>query len=236
MSAQPIDVPLRQHRAEPRRQTAASMEVAEQRSPLARAIFNAEEIGIERIRQVASFATRIDRVRGSIEKRPVRQDEVIPRRIIPVRARARERQIVKMKRGQVALELSRIGSASGKCALGARLKCLGKTILRHAPSLAFRVAITAVDEAFVNLQTVPLVRTDAFRHDGRTKSRGLAKFGRRSHDGAVADHFFITGQEKVNFQRGIRRYHAQAAEEDACAADVLGCTVRPGRFPKRTVP
>ena len=80
------------------------MKVAEERSALAGALGRPVEIGVERIRQLARAARRVERVGRSIERRPVLAHEMLPRGLVAVRAGAGQREILQVQRLQVPLE------------------------------------------------------------------------------------------------------------------------------------
>ena len=73
------------------------MEVAKQRLTFSGMVADAEEVGIERIGKVACSAARVEGVGGPVEQRPLHEDEVFPRRLVPVCAGAGEREVFQMK-------------------------------------------------------------------------------------------------------------------------------------------
>src|SRR5262245_44399334 len=83
--ADAIDVSLRQHGAQPRRQTAAALKVSKERL--------AVEIRIQRIGEIARTARGVEGVGGTVEDRPVLEDEALPRLLVPGRALTRELEV-----------------------------------------------------------------------------------------------------------------------------------------------
>src|SRR5262245_50745914 len=76
--ADAVDVTLRQDRAQPRRQTAAALKVPKERL--------AVEIRVQGIGEIACTARGVEGVSGTVEDRPVLQDEALPRLLVPRRA------------------------------------------------------------------------------------------------------------------------------------------------------
>ena len=102
------------------------MEIAKQRLSLASPVPKSEEIRVQRVRKVASAAAWIERVGGAIEKRPLLEDEVFPRALVAGRAGAGKREIFKVKRAEVTLELPRFEPPAGVCVVGARFERFGE--------------------------------------------------------------------------------------------------------------
>jgi hypothetical protein len=76
--ADAIDVSLRQHRTQPRRQAAAALKVAKERLTV--------EIRVQGIGEIARTARWVQRVGGAVEDRPVLEDEALPGLLVPGRA------------------------------------------------------------------------------------------------------------------------------------------------------
>ena len=93
LAAYGIHVSLREHRSEPRRQTAPAVEVAEERPTFAVALGQPEQLSIECVRRFARGARFIDGVSGAIKHRAMFADEVVPGRFVSVGARRRQRQV-----------------------------------------------------------------------------------------------------------------------------------------------
>src|SRR5260221_11103293 len=75
--AQPIHMPLRQHRSQPRRQAAASVEVAKERLPYALTVSEPEQIRVQRIREVARPAAGLERISSAVKMRALLEDEML---------------------------------------------------------------------------------------------------------------------------------------------------------------
>src|SRR4029453_19632123 len=112
--AEAIDVPLRQHGAEPRRQTAASVEVTKERS--------LEQLAVDAVGQFPGAASGIERVGRAIERRTLFANEVFPRRLVAGRAAAGKREVFEMQLVEVC------------AAFGASLERFSKPLDRHIPA------------------------------------------------------------------------------------------------------
>ena len=103
--AQRVHVPLREHRAQPGGKLAASVKIVEQRTgALAARAIEPVQLGIERIGEFAraGFSRRADDgARRRIEQRPVRRDELVPRRLGAALQRTDEGEIFEMERAEV---------------------------------------------------------------------------------------------------------------------------------------
>src|SRR5262245_9948542 len=107
-------MPLREHGTKPGGKAAATMEVAEERLSTTIRFAQAIELGVQRVSELSSAAGSIDRLGRSIEARPLFEDEVLPRRLVSSRARARERHVGNVQRVEVLLDLRRGGSRTRK--------------------------------------------------------------------------------------------------------------------------
>ena len=138
--AMPIDEALRDQRSQPRGEAAAAVKVAKQRLARAVLFLQAEELGVERVGDLARAAARVDGVGRAVEGRPELGDEVIPRLVVANRAGAREREIRQVQRIEIAIELGRRGRAAGKrlggAALEAASNAAGGRSQRAAPASA----------------------------------------------------------------------------------------------------
>ena len=139
-------MPLREHGAQPRRQTAPAVKVAEERLTFAVLFPGAVEIGVERVGQIARAARRIECVGGAIQVQPLFRDEVFPRRIASGRAAARKRQIPHMQRPQVLLDLCGRRIRLAKRVTNARLQRPREVGLRDGPRPGIRLAMKARDK------------------------------------------------------------------------------------------
>ena len=112
-----IDEPLRQDRAQPRREAAAAVKIAKQGLTIGSAIGDAEQVAVERIHELPRPAGRVHGVGGAIERRPELAHEVFPRVFVARRAPAGEREILEMQGRQVPLDFVLVGSAArrGPC-------------------------------------------------------------------------------------------------------------------------
>lgn len=109
-----IDVALGKHRAKPGAKAAAPVKVAEQRSTLPVPLGKPEQLGVQAIRGFARRAGFIDRVCRSIKQRALFADEMFPGRIVSVRARGGQGEILEMQSAQVAFDVRSLG-ALRKC-------------------------------------------------------------------------------------------------------------------------
>jgi hypothetical protein len=91
LGTQPIDVTLRQDRAQPRGEAAAAIEVPEERPPIA--IPDPVQLGIQCVGQLASTAGWIERLRRAEKYRTVLADEALPGLLVAGRAPACELEI-----------------------------------------------------------------------------------------------------------------------------------------------
>jgi hypothetical protein len=132
---------LGKNRAQPRRQTASPVEVAEQRLARVAAGVEAVELGIERIGQVASAARRIERVGSPIERGSMFLHELVPGCFVAGLAGARQGEIFQPERLQVAGELVPIGRCGGERSRRAPFERLGKGAEVNVPSLGLRLAM-----------------------------------------------------------------------------------------------
>src|SRR5262249_50831408 len=96
--AQPIDVALREHGAQPCREAAAALKVLKQRSALAAAVPDAVELGVQRVGELSRAAARIERVSGAVQHGPVLEDETLPGLRVSCGAQARELQVRRVRR------------------------------------------------------------------------------------------------------------------------------------------
>ena len=144
-SAETIDVPLSKHGAEPGRQRAAAVEVAEERSPLAVPLGHSKKVSIQSVGRFAGGTGLVDGVRRSIKDRPMLADELFPGGFISIGARDGE--------GDVAEVESRGVTFSGPCRRAVRkgvrdagLQRRGESIVRHAPSAGVRFLVEPLDD------------------------------------------------------------------------------------------
>ena len=91
----PIDEALRDERAQPGREAAATVEVAEDGLPDAVLLLQSEELCVQRLRDFTCAAAGIDGVRGTEHPGPELAHEMIPGLFVHrlrMRTRARDRQ------------------------------------------------------------------------------------------------------------------------------------------------
>ena len=74
-----IHEPLREHGSEPRGQTAASVEIAKERSPFALAHGDAVQFAVQCVSQLARAATGLERIGTSIKDGAELTNEMLPR-------------------------------------------------------------------------------------------------------------------------------------------------------------
>jgi hypothetical protein len=107
LAPEAIHVSLRQNRPQPRSQTAAAVEVPEERLAFARTLAQTEEVGVHRVSQVASSPGRVERRSRPIEKRPLFDNEMIPGCRVSGGACAREGKILDVQPAKIPVEVSR---------------------------------------------------------------------------------------------------------------------------------
>lgn len=167
--AQAVDVPLRKHGTEPRREAAASVEVTKKRA--------LEEFAVDAIRQVAGAALGIERVSCAIERRTLFANEVFPRLFVARGAPAGEREIVEVQRLEIC------------AAFGASIERFSKPLERHPPALGACPQVKALGERGVDRQpshSTPgaLIRNDAQEHADRTRKQCAAQLpAKRGNEG-----------------------------------------------------
>src|SRR4029079_1648610 len=103
--ADAIAEPLRQHGAEPRGETAPSVEVAKERRPFAVACLQSKQLGVDAVGDLARSAGRIDGVGRAGETGAVLAHHVLPRRLVTACACGRNRQVPEMERAEIALDV-----------------------------------------------------------------------------------------------------------------------------------
>ena len=87
----------------------------------------------------------IDRISGAIEHGAMLADEVVPRSFVAVRARGRKGHVLYMKRGKIALDITR----GRLCPGDALVQCEPEPIDCESPSLGVRLAVKLTDNAVV---------------------------------------------------------------------------------------
>src|SRR5579863_9987502 len=108
--ARTIYVALRDHRAQPRFQRAAAVEVRQQRPPFPAALLEPVQFRVERVRQFARAPfVASQSPRRIVEQRPVVLDEIFPGRRRSHPACAREREVLCVEPAQVIFNLARRG-------------------------------------------------------------------------------------------------------------------------------
>lgn len=145
-----VDMPLRQHRAQPGCETAPSVKVTKQRLSLAAEMLEPIKIGIQRVGQIACAACGIERIGRAIQHAPLLVHEVLPGPIVTRGTRTREREIAEVQRGQIAIQLTCGRNPVAKRPTGARLERLGEQTDRKAPSLSLCLAIQPFDQRLVD--------------------------------------------------------------------------------------
>ena len=104
-----------------------------------------------RVCQFASATAGIERVGGAIEKGPLLENEVLPRALIPVGARARKRQVFQVKGAEIAIQFHRRQARTR--AFGAGLERRSEATDGNAPPLGICLTIETLDELPVNRQS-----------------------------------------------------------------------------------
>src|SRR6185369_9424229 len=156
IDAQPVDVALRKHGTEPRREAAASVKVTKERA--------LEQFAVNAVGQVAGTASGIERVGRAIERRTLFANEVLPRLLVARGARAGEREIFEVQRFEIC------------AAFGASLERFSKPLERHPPALGACLQVKAPGERGVDRQrshSTPgtLIRNDAQEHADRKRKQ-----------------------------------------------------------------
>jgi hypothetical protein len=145
--AQPIDVALRQHRAQPRAELAAPVEIPEQRLPrAASAVAHAIEIGVQRVGEIAGVAGGIDGVGRPVEQWPMHGDEGLPRLVLARRTGDGQREVFQMERRHIALGFLRRGRSVRKCVRETDRERGRKGFTRHRPPLGARGVVQALEQ------------------------------------------------------------------------------------------
>ncbi len=81
------------------------MKIPEHRLAFAVELLQAEQLGVKRLGNLPRAAGRIDGVGRAIHPRPELAHEIIPRLVAADRARARQREIGKVQRIEISIEL-----------------------------------------------------------------------------------------------------------------------------------
>src|SRR4030095_9545676 len=75
--------------------------------------------------------------------------EMVPRRVMPRRARARERKLLEAQRAEITIEIAGGRRAAGERFRGARLERAGEMIDRNLPLAGIRLAVQPLDDRLV---------------------------------------------------------------------------------------
>ena len=153
--AQAIDVALREHRAQPSAEPAAAMKIAEKRLTHAVAFGEAEQVGEQRVRQLARAAARVDRIGCTKQAGTVCGQEMIPGRFEPLCARRSQREILHVHRVHIARDLclawvavlERLGDAFVDGRVEFRARQAPRRAVHRSKSAVSRAPVRAVDEA-----------------------------------------------------------------------------------------
>ena len=144
-----VNLALREHGAQPGPQAAPSVEVSEERTPLPIAFLQSEEIGVNRIGQLARAAGGIDGVGRAVEHRSVLAYEMIPRAFRALGTGAGECQVREVQGRQVTLESLLVLRPVRQRLGGALLERGRERSLGHTPSRGLSLLIKARDEGRV---------------------------------------------------------------------------------------
>src|SRR5688572_16166058 len=90
-----IDMPLGQYCTQPGAQTAAAVKVLEQRPPLAISFGEAEQLAVQRVRQLTRTACGIDGIGSLVEQRTMLADEVLPCALVTAGAGTCQCQVIR---------------------------------------------------------------------------------------------------------------------------------------------
>jgi hypothetical protein len=148
---QPIDVPLRENRAQPGRQTASTVKISKQALAGTFTLTHTKEIAVKGVGQLARTAAWIDRVGASVKERPELTDEVFPRAVITRGARACERQIFQVKGLEKSCDLFLVERSPGEEFCGAGLERSFEVGPRQVPPLGSCPAEQPFPKRDVNL-------------------------------------------------------------------------------------
>jgi hypothetical protein len=94
LGAEPIDVALREHGSQPRRQAAPPLEVAKERPPSVHTVSEAVQIGVQGIGELPGASGGIEGVGGTVEHGPVLQHKAPPGVLVSSGALLRELEVV----------------------------------------------------------------------------------------------------------------------------------------------
>jgi len=117
--------------------------------PVAWMVADPEQVRVQRIGEVARTAARIDRVGGAVQQRPLHEDEVLPRLLVSLCARAGEREVFQVQGREIPFDVTR-GAVIPQRPLGAGLERAGEPILRHAPAPGFGLPVEPIDQVCVD--------------------------------------------------------------------------------------
>jgi hypothetical protein len=162
MASQSIHVTLREHGPQPGGEAAPSVKIAKERLPLALALTESEEIGVQRVGEIPRAAGRVDRIGCPVQERTLLKDEVLPGSVVSGLACAGESEIFKVKRAQIAFEIDWRLLSSAEPTLGARQKLIGEALTRDLPPLGACPTVQAVEKPGVNGQLHVFLHASGF--------------------------------------------------------------------------
>src|SRR5262249_31322615 len=103
--AHTIDETLREHRAQPGRETAAAVEVAKEGAAAIASALDAQQLGVDVVCEILCAAGGVECRGGASYHRAYLAHEMVPGRFVSVQACRRQREILQMKRLEIAFEV-----------------------------------------------------------------------------------------------------------------------------------
>ena len=129
------------------------MKIAEERSTFAVPLLQSEEIGVDRIGELARGAAGIHGVSRSVEDRAVLENEMIPRGLDSRRAGRRQRKILEVERREIALNFRSIAGGIAKRLEGAVLQSGRERCDAQSPPRSLRLPVEARAERRIQRQS-----------------------------------------------------------------------------------
>src|SRR4029079_17384409 len=99
---------------------------------------------------VAPPATRCERIRRTVQQRPMLQNKVVPRALVAIGASACQREVFQVQAGEVLFDIPRY-TLRAQGALRTRLERLGKALFCDVPTPGVGTNVQAIDQPGVNL-------------------------------------------------------------------------------------
>ena len=148
------------------------MKVAKERFPFPLPIRETVEVSVQRVGEIPSAASRVERVGGAIQLGAMLTHEVLPGPLVTHGACTCQRQILEVQRGKVALEIARARPFAAEDPVGACRQGVGKDALRQMPSVPLRPLIQARNQGVVNWRRWHAQEKPTPMQAGRAHCRG----------------------------------------------------------------